>query len=350
MNRRDELDNAIDLIEAQRATLGDAAVDASIAAVRQTFSARGLTRNAEQRKSATVLFADLVDFARLAEARDPEDVREIQRAFFSAVATPIKELGGVVEKYIGDAVMAVFGVPESHEDDAERACRAGHRDAIDPGRAEHRPGRTHGVQLAMRIGIHTGLVVATGDPDSRSFIVSGDTVNLTYHLQEAAQPDAILVSDATQRLVAHAVEMRPAGTLRFPRRRGATTVYQALRLRADAEKRRGVAGLDSPLVGRQPELAALAAALVRLYDGSGGFVAIAGEAGIGKSRLLAELRKLHQADDPGAAAHATWRTICCLDRGSLPFLQRRCRLPPLARPAVGGHGRFAGRYPGTGGR
>ncbi|MCB9141626.1 MAG: AAA family ATPase [Anaerolineales bacterium] len=293
MNRRDELQNAISLIEAQRARFGDAAVDASIAAMRQALAAREQAHSAEQRKLATVMFADIVDFAVLAERRDPEDVRELQRAFFTTIAAPILEYGGVIEKYIGDAVMAVFGVPEVHEDDAERAVRAAL--AMQAGLAALNVAlrRTHTVELEMRVGIHTGKVVATNITDSGSFIVSGDTVNLAFHLQEEAPPNTVVVSGATRRLVSNACETESLGQLQLRRQGEPVTAHQVTRLRVDAGKLRGVDGLDSPLVGRQYEFEVLRAAVERLGEGRGGLVMVVGEAGIGKSRLVAEVRKAY---------------------------------------------------------
>ncbi|MEZ4769148.1 MAG: ABC transporter substrate-binding protein [Caldilineales bacterium] len=294
MNRRDELQNAIALLEAQRAEFGDPAVDASLAAMRQALAAHEQAHSVEQRKFATVIFADIVDFARLAEQRDPEDVRELQRAFFTTITAPILEYGGVIEKYIGDAVMAVFGVPGVHEDDAERAVRAGLAMQAALAALNVALGQTHGVHLEMRIGIHTGTVVATNATGSGSFMVSGDTVNLAFHLQEAAPPKAVVVSDATQRLVSSICETEPLGQLHLHRRAEQVTAYRVVRLRTDAGKLRGVAGLDSPLVGRQYEYEVLRAAVERLGEGRGGLMMVVGEAGIGKSRLVAEVRKAYR--------------------------------------------------------
>ena len=216
---------------------------------------------------------------------------ELQRAFFTTITAPILEYGGVIEKYIGDAVMAVFGVPELHEDDAERAVRAALAMQAALAALNVALARTHAAQLAMRVGVHTGTVVATSATHSGSFMVSGDTVNLAFHLQEAAQPNSILVSDATRRMVSHACQLEPLGRLQLRQRGELVTAYRAVRLRADAGKPRGVAGLDSPLVGRQAEFAALCAAVDGLHEGRGGLVTLVGEAGIGKSRLMAEVRK-----------------------------------------------------------
>ncbi len=288
--------------------------------MRQALSVREQTNNVEQRKVATVIFADIVDFVGLTEQRDPEDVRELQRAFFTTITAPILEYGGVIEKYIGDAVMAIFGVPEVHEDDAERAARAALAMQAALAALNVALARTHAAQLAMRVGIHTGTVIATNTTHSGSFMVSGDTVNLAFHLQETAQPNSILVSDATRRMVSHACEMEPLGPLQLRKRSEPVTVYRVVRLRADADKLRGVAGLDSPLVGRQPEFAALCAAIDRLHEGRGGFVTLAGEAGIGKSRLMAEVRKARAVSrglqGTSSAAFVHWIEGRCLSYDS----------------------------------
>jgi class 3 adenylate cyclase len=250
------------------------------------------------RRLVTVLFADLVDWTQLAAGLDPEDVRAVQQAFFAAVTPPIAAHGGSVEKYIGDAVLAVFGVPEVHEDDPERAVRAalGMQEAVVMLNATLV--RTHGLRLALRIGSHCGLVVAERGQDGVSFSVSGDTANYAFHLQKSAAPNTVLVSCELQRWIAHAFETVEVGLLQL--HPGAdvygATAYRVLRARAEAHKLRGVSGLDSPLVGRELELAALGQALERLAAGRGGIVTLSGDAGIGKSRLIAELKKLAPAD------------------------------------------------------
>jgi len=166
---------------------------------------RTTDRTTTDRRQVTVLFADLVDFTALAEHTDPEDLRDLQTAFFEAVVAPIHAHGGVVEKYIGDAVLAVFGVPQAHEDDAVRAARAAlaMHTALTP--LNERLSRERGFRLALRIGIHTGLVVATVEPNG-DFVITGDTVNLAERFQEAAEPGSVLVGAETQALIADAFE------------------------------------------------------------------------------------------------------------------------------------------------
>ena len=144
-------------------------------------------RTTTDRRQVTVLFADLADFTALAEHTDPEDLRELQTAFFAAVSAPIHAHGGVVEKYIGDAVLAVFGVPQTHEDDAVRAARAAlaMHDALGP--LNERLARELRPRLALRIGMHTGLVVASVEPDG-DFVVTGDAVNLAERFRRPPNP------------------------------------------------------------------------------------------------------------------------------------------------------------------
>ena len=160
---------------------------------------RTADRTTTDRRQVTVLFADLADFTALAEHTDPEDLRELQTAFFACVSAPIHAHGGVVEKYIGDAVLAVFGVPQAHEDDAVRSARAAlaMHEALGP--LNERLARELRPRLAMRIGMHTGLVVASVEPDG-DFVITGDAVNLAERLQEAAQPGSILASAEIQAL------------------------------------------------------------------------------------------------------------------------------------------------------
>src|SRR5512143_421311 len=124
MSDLQQIQQAIVALEAQRAVLGDAVVDASLSALRKQLAELEAAQTTEQRKLVTILFADLVGFTSMADKLDPEDVRAIQRAYFAAVTAPIREQGGVIEKYIGDAVMAVFGLPKAEESDPDRAVLA----------------------------------------------------------------------------------------------------------------------------------------------------------------------------------------------------------------------------------
>ena len=235
----------------------------------------------EERRLVTVLFVDMVGFTGRTESSDPEEVREIQRAYFETVAAEIDRYGGTVEKYIGDAVMAIFGAPRAHGDDPERALRAalGIRDAIGQGQ----------VELEVRIGVDTGEVVGGGAPGAHSaeYTVTGDAVNVAARLQQAAEPGEIVVGARTQRLAAEAFDFSPMPLLEL---RGKAAPVEAWRLVRALPERPRVRGSETPLVGRRRELAMLEAGSDEAAEGHGILVGLSGEAGIGKSRLALELR------------------------------------------------------------
>jgi len=242
------------------------------------------------RRRVTVLFADLVGFTALAERLDPEDLREIQAAYFAAITPPITAFGGSIEKYIGDAILAVFGAPQAHEDDAERAVHAAFALHAALETLNARLDRERSLRLAIRIGIQTGLVVATVEPGG-GFIVTGDTVNLAARLQDAAEPGAVLIGAETQRLIAHAYATIPLGEIPVRGRASPVPAYRVLPHEPWRPTRPVLAATKSPLVGRQSELKALMGVFGRLTEGCGGIVTITGEAGLGKSRLVTEARR-----------------------------------------------------------
>ena len=156
----------------------------------------------EERRLVTVLFVDLVGFTTRAEQTDPEEVREVQRSYFSAVAAEVERYGGTVEKYIGDAVMAIYGAPKAHDDDAARALHAAL--AIRAAVAET------GHDLEIRIGVNTGEVVggAGSGPQEHEYTVTGDAVNVAARLQQAAEPGEIYVGSTTRRLAVGSLRVR----------------------------------------------------------------------------------------------------------------------------------------------
>src|SRR4051812_47719844 len=196
------------------------------------------------RKTVTVLFCDLAGSTELGERLDPERLRELLSHWYEAMRAPVQAHGGVVEKFVGDAVMAVFGVPQSHEDDALRAVRA----ALEMQRAV---ARLDG-ELEIRIGINTGEVV-TGD--EQTTLVSGDAVNVAKRLEAAAPSGAILVGAATRALVENAIELDPVAAVAAKGKRLPVDAWRVVAAIAGAVavRRR----LDAPLVGRQRELAVL---------------------------------------------------------------------------------------------
>jgi class 3 adenylate cyclase/tetratricopeptide (TPR) repeat protein len=241
---------------------------------------------AEERKLVTVLFADLAGSTELAVRHDPEQLRALLTAYFEEMAQQVRAFGGVVEKYAGDAIMAVFGVPHVHEDDAERAVRAAV--AMQESLTLLNPSfeADYGAALELRVGIATGEAVAVTEPN-REFMVTGEVPNLASRLQSAAL--GIVLSPETFRLVRPLVEAEATSPLTLKGFPSPITGHVVRRLR-DSASTRGVPGLSSPLVGRDPELTRLHRCATELAQGRGQIVSITGEAGIGKSRLKNELR------------------------------------------------------------
>jgi class 3 adenylate cyclase/tetratricopeptide (TPR) repeat protein len=239
------------------------------------------------RKTVTVLFSDVAEFTGLGERLDPESLRRLMSRYFEEMRLVVERHGGTIEKFIGDEIMAVFGVPQLHEDDALRAVRAAAemRAALDPLNDELE--QAWGVRLRTRTGVNTGEVVAE-DPAAGSSFVTGDTVNLAKRLEQAAGPGEILIGKATYPLVKDAVTAGPLQS--FPVK-GKSEPVSPLRLdeveaRAPGLLRR----LDAPLVDRTLELAALQEAFERaVRERELQLVTVLGPAGIGKSRLVGEL-------------------------------------------------------------
>jgi class 3 adenylate cyclase/tetratricopeptide (TPR) repeat protein len=240
----------------------------------------------EERKLVTVLFADLVGSTELAVRQDPEQLRALLSAFFDEMTHQIRAFGGIVEKYAGDAIMAVFGVPQVHEDDAERAVRAAL--AMRESLVQLNPmfEQEYGARLDLRVGIATGEAVAVTEP-TRELMVTGEVTNLAARLQSAAL--GIVVCSETLRLVRPLVESEPVGPLSLKGFPAPVNAHFVSGLRPIPEPR-GVPGLSSPVVGRDREMAALRRCAEELAQGRGQIVSITGEAGIGKSRLKNELR------------------------------------------------------------
>jgi class 3 adenylate cyclase/tetratricopeptide (TPR) repeat protein len=241
----------------------------------------------EIRKIVTVLFSDVTGSTSLGERLDSESVRGVMSRYFDVARGVLERHGGTVEKFIGDAVMAVFGVPEVHEDDALRAARAavGLRESL----AELNDDleRSWGARLQIRIGVNTGDVVA-GDPTAGQGFVSGDTVNVAARLEQAAQPDEILIGSETLRLVRDAVRVDPVEPLSLKGKADPVPAYRLLEVLpgAPALARR----LDSPMLGRDAELGQLVEAFERAKQGPAcQLMTVVGVAGVGKSRLIREL-------------------------------------------------------------
>jgi class 3 adenylate cyclase/tetratricopeptide (TPR) repeat protein len=264
----------------------------------------------EERKVITVLFADLVGFTSRSEQLDPEDVRATLTPYFARLREELERRGGTVEKFIGDAVMAVFGAPAAHEDDPERTVRAAL--AIRDAMAEMNE-QDPEIDLHVRIGVNTGeaLISLGVRPLQGEGMAAGDVVNTAARLQTSAPVDGILVGEATYRATERAIEYRAAEPVEAKGKTDPITVWEALEARShygiDITRR-----VDTALVGRDRELALLRDSLDRVrHQNEPQLVTLVGEPGIGKSRLVHELF-VHIEGMPDLI---TWRQGRCLPYG-----------------------------------
>jgi class 3 adenylate cyclase len=237
------------------------------------------------RKTVTVVFSDLSGYADFGEQLDPEAMRDVMDRYFDEIQAVIVRHGGTVDTFMGGALMAVFGIPKIHEDDALRAVRAVDEMREVRDRLNEELERDRGMTISTRIGVHTGEVVA-GDPSAGQRMVIGDAVNVAARMEQAAEPGEILIGRTTHRLVKDAVSAEPIEPLRL---KGRSQPIHALRLLRVTP---GVPGLirhlDSPMVGRTREFAALQQTFDRvLQENACHLFTVFGSAGVGKSRLMA---------------------------------------------------------------
>jgi class 3 adenylate cyclase len=271
-------------------------------------TARGEPRLPDaERRQLTVLFCDLVDSTVLASQLDPEEWREVVRAYQEACAKVIARFEGHIAQYLGDGLLVYFGYPLAHEDDAQRAVRAGLGMVEALGQLNARLQSERGVHLAVRLGIHTGLVVVgeVGEGPRHEQLALGETPNIAARLQGIAAPNTLVISAATFQLLGGFFACQPLGTPLLKGLVQPLAVYRVLyesmaRSRLEAA---GSAGMTL-LVGREPEIGLLLERWAQVKDGLGQVVLLSGEAGIGKSRLVQVLKE-HVATGPQA-----WLTPC----------------------------------------
>jgi class 3 adenylate cyclase/tetratricopeptide (TPR) repeat protein len=239
----------------------------------------------EVRKTVTVVFCDLKGSTSLGEKLDSEALREVLTAYFSAMRRVLERHGGTVEKYIGDAIMAVFGLPRLHEDDALRAVRAAFEMHTALKDLNVRLKATWGVSLENRTGVNTGEVVA-GDPTTGQRLATGDTVNVAARLEQAAPDSEVLLGETTLRLVKDTVTVEPTEPLELKGKSKRVLAYRLIDVsRGEAITRR----VDLPFVGRHDDVGRLLEAFDHALGGSRcEVVTVLGQAGVGKSRLIEE--------------------------------------------------------------
>ena len=261
----------------------------------QTQTAQGAQLSADhtapeaERRQLTVLFCDLVDSTALASQLDPEDLREVVRAYQATCAEVIQRFEGHIAQYLGDGLLVYFGYPQAHEDDAQRAVRTGLGIVEAMATLNSSLGQRPGVRLAVRVGIHTGIVVVgeMGSGERQEQLALGETPNIAARLQGLAAPDTVVISAVTQRLIqgyftCHDLESQTLKGVATP-----LQVYQVVRetemqQRFDVMAARGL----TPLVGREHEVGILRERWAQVQAGRGHIVVLSGEAGIGKSRLV----------------------------------------------------------------
>ena len=238
------------------------------------------------RKVVTIIFTDLKDSTALAERVDAEAVNELKERYFATVTEQIEQHGGRVEKYIGDAIMAVFGLPRAREDDALRAVRAAHGMVVALERLNDELELEYGVRIGNRTGVNTGEVVANTDPTAQQRLATGDAVNVAARLEQAAPVNEVLIGEVTYALVRNHVDAEAVEPLTL---KGKSEPVPAYRLVGLSAQGRGDArpSADLPLIGREPQLQALRDSLASVVrDGGSRLVVVTGEAGVGKKHLI----------------------------------------------------------------
>lgn len=272
------------------------------------------------RRTVTVLFADLCGFTTLSEQLDPEVMQALQNELFKELTAAVQGFGGFVDKFIGDALLALFGAPVAHEDDPERALRA----ALDMIARTARLGestRHSGSPLLLHIGINTGPVVTggLGIGTAKSYSVTGDTVNTAQRLQSLAAPGEVLVGELTHRLTRHAFSYESLGDVVFRGKAGSVLVHRLDAPLAAPRAARGLEalGLSAPIIGRDAELNRMLASLDLACGGSAQLVRLVGEAGIGKSRLVKEF--VARVGDEDRFRNVAVRQATCSPLGEQSF-------------------------------
>jgi class 3 adenylate cyclase len=264
----------------------------------------------------TALFADVVGSTALAESMDPEEWTAIMNRAFDRLIPKVYDYEGTVARLMGDAVLAFFGAPVAHEDDPQRATRAA-LDMIRTAREYAEEVRkTHGIEFALRVGLNTGSVVvgAVGSNNVYEYTAMGDAVNLAARMQSAAKPMTVLISEYTYRFIAPVFDVADLGEIDVKGKSEPVHVYEVQRPKTAPSSTRGLAGLVSPMVGRDKDLQTLLQVSAAVESGLGRVVLVVGEAGLGKSRLISEWQAESAIRSKGAQP-LQWLEANCLSYG-----------------------------------
>ena len=273
------------------------------------------------RRTVTVLFADLSGFTTLSEQLDPEVMQALQNELFEELTAAVQEFGGFVDKFVGDALLALFGAPHAHEDDPERALKAALAMLKRTARLDARWRARTSLPLTLHLGVNTGSVVAGGfgAGGAKSYSVTGDTVNTAQRLQSLAGADEVLVGPTTYRLARHGWEFESLGEVALKGKSGRHTVHRLIGPLDTPREARGLEalGLSAPLIGRDTELSRMIDCLERVVAGDAHMLRLIGDAGIGKSRLVREL--LARVEDDERFGSVAVRCAACSPLGEQHF-------------------------------
>ncbi len=306
MTERKELLEAIAALEGKRGILGEAVVEKALIPLRERLAAldgdsssgartaiHPSASHAGERRTVTILFCDVKGSTAMAEQLDPEVWAGIINPALEYLTEPVRRHGGTVAEVRGDGILAFFGAPVAHEDDPQRSVIAG-LEILEGIRIFHEQiKQARGLDFNVRVGIHTGLVVAgeAGAGQGGEYTAIGDAVNLAARMEQTARPGTVQISEQTYRLVEQTFECEALGEIKIKGKRAPVRSYRVMGPKALPGSLRGLErlGHHSPLVGREAEVAALKETMDRLAHGQGGIVCLFGEAGLGKSRLVAEV-------------------------------------------------------------
>lgn len=300
MTQQTQIKQALTALENNRPILGNSVVETATIALTQQLEAIKQSQFSTERKQVTVMFADISGFTAMSEKLDPEEVRSMINTCFDTLVAVIKRYDGYIDKFIGDEIMALFGAPIAHENDPERALRS----ALDMVETLNQFNIQHADRipkpLALHFGINTGLVIAggIGSQERQDYSVMGDPVNLASRLEGLSETGEILVGETTYRLTAPLFDFEALEPVKVKGKEDLVQVYRLLKAKPVTPGQiRGVEGLFSPLVGRDDTLNALKETVTALQQKQGWVASLIGEAGLGKTRLMFELKQVSTTYD-----------------------------------------------------